>query len=191
MTQHVLNILDGMGIFGLLIAMVLEGSSLPFPGVLIILTYGYLLHPNITEMMGIALGMSLAYSAASFIPYGIGWKLEKKIKKRFQKKVKKAQHWFHKYGEWSIAFTRPFGVGNYISYVAGMSRINGWKFGLLTLIGIYPWSFIMLLLGRMYKGKTQSVMQLFETFRWYIYAALALIVVCYICVMIYRRKAHS
>jgi len=34
--------------------------------------------------------------------------------------VKKGQAFFNRYGVWSIALSRPFGVSNYISYVAGM-----------------------------------------------------------------------
>jgi len=191
MTQYVINIINDLGIFGLFTSMAFEGSSVPFPGIIIVLTYGYLLHPSIPEIMLIAFGMSITYSIASFIPYAIGWKLEEKIKKRYQTKMEKAQQIFKKYGEWSVALTRPFGIGNYISYVAGMSRIKPLKYGLLTLIGIFPWSFTMLLLGRMYKGNTNAVMSLLGTYKWYIYAGLALIVIGYFILAIYRKRNNA
>lgn len=145
MSAQVLESIQGFSTLGLYLSMLLEGSSLPFPGLAAVLAIGNLLSPNPLEAFWLALGMSLAYSIASFLPYIIGLKLQSRLHTKL--KLSKVQTWFQRYGVWSICISRPFGVGNYISYVAGMSNVNPLRYGVLTFIGIFPWAYTMLLLA--------------------------------------------
>ncbi|MDD2498286.1 MAG: VTT domain-containing protein [Desulfitobacteriaceae bacterium] len=145
MTAQLLDAIQGFSSLGLYFSMLLEGSSLPFPGLVAILAIGNILSPNLADAFWLALGMSSAYSLASFVPYFIGLKCQCALNRKFE--LTKVQSWFQKYGEWSICFSRPFGIGNYISYVAGMSNVNPWRYGILTFIGIFPWAYTMLLLA--------------------------------------------
>src|SRR5690625_5890773 len=119
--------------------MFLEGSSLPFPGIAIVLSYGYLLSPGYIDTIFIAASMSTLYTIASFMPYFLGLKLEERLPQRLQRRLAKGTAFFNRYGIWSIAFSRPFGIGNYISYVAGISKVHIMKYFILTFLGIYPW----------------------------------------------------
>jgi len=163
MLSQIANIVQGLGSTSLFISMFLEGCSLPFPGIIIVLTFGYLLHPGIEEIFLLSVGMSLVYSAASFIPYGIGRKLERNTKGKLSGKIVKTLKWFNRYGELSVCVTRPFAVGNYISYAAGMSRVKPWRYGLLTFAGIFPWAFLMLIVGKMYHGGVEQYGKYFLT----------------------------
>lgn len=174
MIQSLLNALDGWGTPGLLIVMAIEGSSFPFPGVFLVVTYGYVLNLTFSKLVGLAFVMSLVYSAASYIPYGIGYQLESKIPWRFKRKLNRAQDVFRKYGLWSVALTRPFGVGNYISYVAGMCKVSAWQYGCLTLVGVFPWACAMLWMGNVFKGNVYAVGQFFHDYQWYLYALAAI-----------------
>jgi membrane protein DedA with SNARE-associated domain len=145
--HSLLEWLSSIGLVGLFITMFIEGSSIPFPGIVVVLAYGYLMPVNIYETILIALGMSLFYSIASIIPYTIAYKLESVLPKRLKSGIERAKKWFGKYGVWSIALTRPFGVGNYISYVAGVTKVKPIRFILLTFIGIFPWALGMLIIG--------------------------------------------
>ncbi|MGV3489477.1 MAG: DedA family protein [Tuberibacillus sp.] len=147
MVHSVLEWLSGIGLFGLFLTMFIEGASIPFPGIIVVLAYGYIMPASIIETILIALGMSLFYSLASIIPYVVAYKLESFLPKRFRIGIEKAKKWFRKYGVWSIAFTRPFGVGNYISYVAGMTKVEPIRFVILTFLGIFPWALGMLIIG--------------------------------------------
>ena len=177
----------GISILTLLLVMALEGSSVPFPGILVVIACGSSLNMTVPEMGAAALGMSAAYCTASLIPYWLGLKMENRMKRRFEKKISSAQHLFAKYGELSIALTRPFAIGNYISYVAGISRTNLRKYAALTLVGIYPWSFGLLFLSGVYKHSTLSVLQLLEANIEYAYAGAAAIIVTYAVILLHRR----
>lgn len=188
MVQYMLDVLADFGAVGLLIVMAIEGSSLPFPGFLLVLAYGYVLHPSTLEFIVIAVAMSLIYSLFSYIPYGIGLKIDVLIPKRFRRKLLKARHLFRRYGQWSIALLRPFGVGNYISYVAGMSKVKPVKYGLLTFVGVLPWATVMLFLGRVFQGNGQAFIVFFQNYEWYFYAALIFAALTYVVIRYVRHR---
>lgn len=190
MLQELLNRFHHMGIIPLFLIMAIEGCSIPFPGIMAVITYGYLLSPQINEILGLAIGMSLTYSVFSFIPYWLGFKFQKKMQHRFERKMKRAQHWFHKYGEWSIVLTRLLGIG-YISYVAGMSAVKVWKYGLFTFVGVCFWSFALLFLGQIYKGDPKVVIELFQMYQSYIYISMGFIILILVLVQFRRHKIHQ
>jgi membrane protein DedA with SNARE-associated domain len=181
----ILTLLKELGLVGLFIFMFLEGSSLPFPGIVVVLSYGYALSPSIVETVVISLIMSIIYSAATFIPYMLGSKSEALIRKKFGGKLSKAQAWFIRYGMWSISLSRPFAVGNYISYIAGISKVPKGKYFLCTFLGILPWSFIVLTIG-----KTGSLLNFSSLFDSEIIAVTCLLVffLLFVCVYFYKRN---
>lgn len=189
--QNLVNIIAGIGIPGLLMAMAIEGASIPFPGILVILTLGYILNITPMQIPVIAAEMSLIYCAASYIPYMIGFKLEGMIRKRYDKQIGAAQKWFNKYGECSIALLRPFAAGNYISYIAGMSKVRLWKYALLTFIGIYPWSLLTLMIGHMSNGNAGYGIQFMQSNLVYVYIVVVLLAVFCMGRGIYQRQVLS
>ncbi|MGM7700616.1 DedA family protein [Pseudalkalibacillus sp. Hm43] len=188
MFQMVIDLIKEYGVWGLLLSVALEASSVPFPGGLVTLTFGYFLDPSWTKLFTYSLMASAVYTLFSFIPYGIGHKLEDKLKEKTNtNKIEKAQRWFKKCGSWSIALTRPLGLGNYVSYIAGVSKVNVWKFGILTFIGIFPWTMTMLWLGS--TGNLKSIKGFLDEIQLYGFVALGLAVLIY---FVYRqRKAHQ
>lgn len=190
MIQQFLEWLSTIGISGLYFAMFLEGSSLPFPGVIIVLSYGYLLSPGYVNTAFIAAGMSAFYTLASLIPYFLGLKLEERLPQRLKKGLKKGTAFFNRYGIWSISFSRPFGIGNYISYVAGMSNVHIIKYFILTFLGIYPWSYIMILLGYYFKGNYEPLKNYFSTYSIYGYG-VAIVAIVIIGSVFYMRVRKS
>ena len=190
MIQQFLEWLHTIGLPGLFLVMMLDGSSLPFPGLIIVLTYGYIFTPGYIETSFIAFGMSIFYSLASLVPYFLGKKLEKYIPKRLRSGIAKGKLFFNRYGVWSIAISRPFGIGNYISYVAGVSGVNSLKYLLLTFIGIYPWSYVMILLGDFFNGNDQVFREYFSRYSIYAYS-VGFIGIFIIGLLVYKKLKHQ
>ncbi|MFC0522183.1 DedA family protein [Pontibacillus salicampi] len=179
MLDFIVAFLKELGIFGLLISLAIEASSLPFPGGIVVLAYGYVLKSSAWASFGIAILAGLVYTAFSYIPYYIGRKLDHKVKNWFKtNKIDKAERWFKRCGEWTIALSRPLGLGNYISYFSGLSNVKPVRFGSITFIGIFPWIYAMLLLGKM--GNLQSMKQMLSSFQQYVFIGIAIIVLCII-----------
>ncbi|WP_159426156.1 DedA family protein [Desulfolucanica intricata] len=176
MIEIILNWLKDIGLVGLFATMFLEGSSLPFPGIAVVIAYGYILPFKYFDIIWVAAGMSFVYCMASLIPYGLGIKFEGLFGKYPKKGLQKAKDLFVRYGYWSVAISRPFLIGNYISYVAGMSKMRLKPYLFLTFIGIYPWSLGMILLGKYFNGSYEAFRSFYLNNSVYLYIALIIII---------------
>lgn len=188
MTNLILSWLRELGLLGLFGAMLLEGSSLPFPGVAVVFGYGYILPLTLAFTAKTAAGMSLMYCGASLIPYFLGSRLEGIFLKKPSKGLNKAKALFNRYGFWSVALLRPFGLGNYISYVAGMSSMRLVPYLFFTFIGIYPWSFAILTLGKYFNGNYEAFRSFYYRNSVFIYSAAVFILIAIICIYVGNRK---
>ncbi|MFD1030585.1 DedA family protein [Metaplanococcus flavidus] len=186
--QQFLGFLEDLGLFGLFTAIFLEGSSLPFPGIIVVLAYGGILNLSIAGLAGFAALMAIAYSLASLIPYFIGNKMEHLLWDRIRKGLGKASRLFSRYGIWSIALSRPFGIGNYISYLAGISEVGLIKYLVLTFFGILPWCFAVLYLGDYLNGNYDRFVALFNDYRFEFYGTGVVLAILCICYSIWRRR---
>ncbi|MBA4493069.1 DedA family protein [Paenactinomyces guangxiensis] len=150
MLQFALDFLEKCGPWGLFAATAIEASSVPFPGAMFVLIYGYLFQVGPWQLVLLGALNSAVYTLFSLIPFYLGYKIENFSKKKLdQSKVEKVQLWFKKYGEWTIIFSRPTSFGNYISYISGLSRIKPWRFILFTYFGVFPWNTLLLFIGNL------------------------------------------
>ncbi|MDO5707909.1 MAG: VTT domain-containing protein [Andreesenia angusta] len=166
------------------LAMLLEGMSVPFPGIILLLTWGSLHNPDLYEILLLSLFLSAVYTIGSYIPYYIGDKLGNAVIKLFGEKVRRlfnrGSDMVRRFGVIVIAISRPFGWGNYISYIAGIAKINKIKYFFLTIIGIYPWCFIMLLVGKKFSGNISIVLKYINDMMIYIYIVIFLILIIFV-----------
>ena len=193
------NIIFSSAILPLLGAMVVEGASIPFPGIVVILTFSSTVRPSLKESIVIAFFMATIYTLATFIPYFIGRKFGSKIldifdgSKKVKKSIEKGKAIVEKYGVITMAISRFFGWGNKISYIAGISKIKYLPYSLLTFSGIYTWAIIMLNLGKVFKGDTNFILELIEKYTVYLYIVVGLASAAYILVNLikYKRKSNA
>ncbi|GAA0607526.1 hypothetical protein GCM10009001_26060 [Virgibacillus siamensis] len=95
----------------------------------------------------------------------------------------------------AFPFQRVLGIGNYISYAAGMSKVKPVRFGILTYVGILPWMYVMLLLGQ--AGNLDTITSLLSSTQKYIIAGIILLIVAYIIYRFMKKRnkkspgAHS
>ncbi|MFC4714243.1 DedA family protein [Planococcus dechangensis] len=186
--EWLFGFLEKLGLFGLFTAIFLEGASVPFPGIVVVLAYGGLLNMSIAGMAGVAAIMAAIYSVASLIPYFIGNKLEHLIRPNIRKGLDKAGRIFNRYGIWSIALSRPFGIGNYISYLAGSSGVSLLKYLLLTFAGIFPWCLAILYLGDYLNGNYDRFLMLFDEYKMEFYGTGLLLAMVFTGYAIWRRR---
>lgn len=189
--EQILIFLEELGLVGLFVAIFLEGASVPFPGIIIVLAYGGLLDLSLGSMAGVAAIMAVIYSLASLVPYFIGNKLEHLLWNKIRKGLKRAGRTFHRYGIWSIALSRPFGIGNYISYLAGISEVALAKYLALTFAGIFPWCFAILYFGDYLNGNYDRFMLLFDEYKLEFYGTGLLLAVLFTAYSIWRRKKNE
>lgn len=139
-------ILSGSGL-GATLSGALEGLGVPWPGAIVLTAAG----ANYEGTQGaLLLGtlFAITYTAGAIAQYAVGrWCrgfIERWLSVAMRERLERA---ITKYGQAAVLWTRPLGVGNYISIPAGMMRMNPIRFTLYTFIGIWPWAFGMSLVG--------------------------------------------
>lgn len=144
----------------ILLTTVLEGMAVPLPGGLLLAWSGFILGRDMVDLtMATGLGAT-GYMLGSIVPYLLGRfggrPVVEKVFFRFHiptSNLDLAQQWFNRYGLIIIAISRPFLLGNYISFIAGMAKTRLIPFLICTGLGIMPWVFAYVYLGMIF-GKS-------------------------------------
>ena len=172
-----IDIIEGMGIWGIGLWMLFESSCIPLPSE-IILPFGgmmasqgsiTLLEANIAAAVGSLIGSMIAYFVGS---YG-GRPFILKYGKYFfvsEKNFYKAEAVFKKRGMLAVC--------------PGIAKINKFKFIIFSTIGMLPWNFTLIYLGfvfgKDYETKIRPYFKGFENI------VIALILICIVLFVIYK-----
>ncbi|TYS81316.1 hypothetical protein FZC85_00370 [Rossellomorea aquimaris] len=180
------------GIWGVLLSLFIEGSAFPFVGTFFIVTMGFILELTWMEIGVISLLGSFLYTAGSYIPYFISFKLgerlEAKLKPEKRKKLKEAKEKFSRYGIWSVAIASPLHLGNVIPFMAGMAKMNLKVYSLLTMLGIAPSTFLFLSIGKFYEGDREVILGMVEEYQLLVLTGFVLVIVLYV---LFKRKREK
>jgi len=139
------------GWFGVVVMMTIESACIPLPSEIIMPLAGQELIKTGSNFAGIleagffgALGCTIG----STIAYWVGALGGRPIVEKYGKYILIRKHhlhtadeWFAKYGEATAFFSRLLPViRTFISFPAGVARMNFPKFILYTFLGSFPWS---------------------------------------------------
>jgi len=158
-----LFLVDSIGIFGyfgIFILMFLESSFFPFPSEIIMIPAGYLAYQGKMNIL-LAISVGIAGSiAGAWLNYFLANKYGRKLVIKFLKEshLKKVETFFKKHGHISTFNGRliPI-VRQYISFPAGLAKMNPFKFTLYTGLGAGLWITILTLIGYFIGQNTQLI----------------------------------
>ena len=150
---------DAVGWPGVVFLMAIESACIPFPSEVIMPLAGWLLvadrdHGWDYLLLGAffgALGNTLGSLAAYYAGAWGGRPLLEKYGRYVlitRKDIAWADRWFEKYGEVTVFASRMMPViRTFISLPAGIARMNVTRFTILSFIGSYPWSLLLIFGG--------------------------------------------
>lgn len=104
----------------------------------------YLLHLSTqtnqeTTLYWLWLTASIANTLGAFVNYALGRFLLHYQHRRWfpikPQQLPKAQNWFQRYGQWSLLMSWAPIVGDALTLIAGIMKVNFWQFALLVFIG--------------------------------------------------------
>lgn len=166
--QWIVHIVEAMGYFGVFLMSALESTALPIPSEATLIPAGYLIHQGtwngplvfLLAISGTMTGSLANYFAAKYfgrfllLRYGKYMFLE-------QDKLDKAEAYFAKHGPVSIFLGRlVFGIRHFISFPAGLARMDLTKFCIYTAAGGGLWTLVLLCLGYAIGNNKELVMSL-------------------------------
>jgi membrane protein DedA with SNARE-associated domain len=186
--QFLVDTIGRMGYSGILILMFLESTFIPLPSELVIPPAGYLIAQKQMSWHGVLLSGTLGSLLGALFNYFIaltfGRPIILKYGKYFGLKEKhfvRGEKFFLKHGNISTFIGRLIlGVRHYISFPAGLSRMDLKKFCFYTATGAGIWVWILAYIGYIVGNNKDKVLQMSKQWSIYILIICVFIVVLYI-----------
>ncbi len=145
-----------MGYGGVVLLMGIESANIPLPSEVIMPFSGYLVWAGRFSLSWVALAGALGCLWGSLLSYWIGMRGGRPLIERYGKYVlishsdlDLADRWFGKWGEPTVFIGRLLPIiRTFISFPAGVARVNIWRFSLYTFIGSFVWSLFLAWVGK-------------------------------------------
>ncbi len=154
-----------LGYIGIFFLMFLESSFFPFPSEIVMIPAGYLAYKGEMNIyLALFAGVSGSLAGALF-NYYLALHFGRSFLLRFGKymflkpeSLYKLESFFAKHGEISTFNGRLIpGVRQYISFPAGLAKMNLFKFSLYTSFGALLWLAVLVLLGYFLGAKQELI----------------------------------
>lgn len=164
--------------------MLAEGLTLPCPAVAVLLMAGAAVASGKMSFWLIVCIAASAYTVGSYAPYLLGKHCMRvspdswagKVINRSSIHLDKLRILFSRYGEQSVALARPFWIGNYVSYFAGLSSMPSYRFLILTFGGIMAWSVAVVSLGQAFSANLAQAALLVKQYSLLAFCVIATII---------------
>ncbi len=139
-----------LGYGGIFVLMFLESSFLPFPSEVVMIPAGYLAYQGKMNLYLVIVFGILGSLAGSWFNYLLAERMGRGVILRFLKEhhLLRVEKFFEDHGPISTFNGRLIPVvRQYISFPAGLAKMNGWKFTIYTGLGAGIWVTVLSLLG--------------------------------------------
>ena len=191
LSNFVIAVIEQLGYGGVFVGMTLESTGLPLPSEIIMAFAGYVVWEGQLTLLGITLAGTLGCLTGSLIAYGIGAYGGRPLLERYGKYVlirknelDRGEQWFAKHGESAVFISRLLPVvRTYISFPAGIVRMDVRKFSVYTFLGSLPFCFAFAYAGVALGPHWHSITRLSRYFNVAVIVGLAVL----IGYLIYRR----
>ena len=155
LANFVIRTIDVLGYPGIFFLMLIESCGIPMPSEIIMPFSGFLVAEGKMNFWAVSFIGALANLAGSLIAYWIGLKGGRALIEKYGKYVLISKHdldladrWFVKFGNLAVFFGRLLPViRTYISFPAGVAKMEIKRFSLYTFAGALPWSILFTWLG--------------------------------------------
>jgi membrane protein DedA with SNARE-associated domain len=188
----VINLISAFGYVGIFFTMALESAGIPFPSEVIMPFSGFVVSEGKLTLLNIVLAGAFGNYFGSAVAYFIGLKGGRPFLEQYgcylllnKKKLDIADDWFQRYGDKAVFLSRMLPViRTYISFPAGIARMDFKKFSFYTLAGSLPWCFALGYLGVILGPKWDS----FKVWFHLLDAIIGISILIVLIYIIYRHK---
>ena len=191
LSNFIITVIERLGYVGVFVGMTLESIGFPLPSEIIMPFAGYVVWEGRLTLLGVTLAGTLGCLAGSLVAYAIGAYGGRPLLERYGKYVliraselDRAEQWFEKYGEGAVFISRLLPVvRTFISYPAGIVRMDVKRFSAYTVLGSLPFCFAFAYAGVALGPHWHSITGLFRYFNTVVIVGLVVLV----GYLIYRR----
>nr|WP_280521468.1 DedA family protein [Paenibacillus mangrovi] len=191
-----LHWVQSLGYFGIMLGLMIE----VIPSEIVLAYGGFLVSSGHINFWGAMLFATIGGVFAQLFIYWIGRYGGRPVLEKYgkyilihKKHIDYAEMWFNKYGTGVIFTARfiPF-VRHAISIPAGISKMNVWRFTILTTLAVIPWSALFLYLGYVLGDQWEHINEKAAPYVTPILlVALALLIVYFVIKMVKARSGKG
>lgn len=153
--HQVTVVISIMGYWGVGVGMAIESANIPLPSEVILPFGGYLVYTGRLDFWGTVMAGTVGGTIGSIGSYLLGLKGGRPFLIRYgryiginERKLAMSDGWFARYGEATVFFTRLMPIiRTFISFPAGIARMNFVRFVIYTFLGSLPWSILLVYAG--------------------------------------------
>ena len=194
----VLAVITKAGYAGIFVLMFLGSANIPIPSEVVMPFSGFLVQRGVFEFWlavfigatGDLLGSLISYNIAGFIRKNNLIENHRFLRIIFRPRdIEIAEKWFAKYGAVSVFFGRMVPVvRTFISFPAGIAKMNLRKFSILTFSGSLIWSTILAWFGFSLGENWAEVRLYFEKFDYLVILAIVVLLIWWVRSHFYRKR---
>jgi membrane protein DedA with SNARE-associated domain len=196
LAHFIIETISASGYLGIVILMGIESACIPLPSEIIMPFSGYLVFRGDFELIRVGLAGAFGCLVGSVPAYYLGLYGGRPLVERYGKYVlishrdlDLADRWFERYGDWAIFFSRLLPVvRTFISFPAGVARMNFQRFVIYTFFGSFPWCLGLAYIGMKMGKNWDTLGDYFHQFDAVIGVAIALGVAYYVWHHLKGRK---
>jgi membrane protein DedA with SNARE-associated domain len=149
------NFIAAYGLVAVFVLMTFESCGVPFPSEVVMPTAGLLAAAGHMNLVAAIIVGAAANLVGSLIAYGLAARFGEPLllgPGRYigirRHHLELADGWFQRWGLWAVFFGRVLPVvRTYISFPAGLARVDLLRFSILTFAGALPWCAALTLAG--------------------------------------------
>jgi membrane protein DedA with SNARE-associated domain len=155
LTATLSNLIGSYGLLAVFVLMVGESCGFPFPSEVIMPTAGLLAATGHMNLVAAIIAGAVANLVGSLIAYGVAARFGEPLLlgpgryigiRRHHLEI--ADDWFSRWGLLAVLIGRVLPViRTYISFPAGLARIDLARFSILTFVGALPWAAALAIVG--------------------------------------------
>ena len=184
----VVGTIDILGYPGVFFLMLVESCGIPMPSEIIMPFSGFLVAAGKMNFWIVIFVGAFANLAGSLIAYWIGLKGGRALIEKWGKYILISKHdldladrWFTKFGNLTVFFGRLLPVvRTYISFPAGIAKMEMKRFSLYTFAGALPWSILFTWLGVKMGDNWEQIREKLHNFDLAIVVLIAIGIIWYV-----------
>jgi len=186
--EQITSIISSFGYLATLVLMAIESCNIPVPSEIVLPFSGFMVAREGLSFWGMVLASSFGCVLGSDLSYFLGkwggrpflYKYGKYLLLT-KKDLEISEKWFHKYRDYTIFISRVLPViRTFISFPAGIYKINFLKFNIFTFIGSFLWSIVLIYLGMLAGENWEKIRVYVEKFGYIIIGLILIGLIWYI-----------
>ena len=203
LTKWISEIYGTLGYWGIALFMGIESACIPLPSEVIMPVAGYFIFVNlpggshfnlwwtaVAGALGCVWGSLVAYYAGLYGGRPFVGKYGKYVLIR-RRDMDLADYWYNKYGIATVFFARLLPIiRTFISFPAGMHRVNLPKFVVYTFIGSFPWCLLLSYAGFVLARKFGNLEEVRATVSGYFHGADVVVAILLLVMFAFWLRHH-